>query len=128
MRSPPGILALALSCALALPAFAQTGAGQDLAADATAPVPLSPVPLSLDVLADASAQGVDATVLSDQQLSATSSGNSLVAAVLTTGDISFSTDALTGFAGVGNFVINTGANSSLQGTISVNIITTAPAP
>lgn len=123
MRSPPGILALALSCALALPAFAETGGGQDLAADATAPAPLS-----LDVRADASAQGVDATVLSDQQLSATSSGNSLVAAVLTTGDISFSTDALTGFAGVGNFVINTGANSSLQGTISVNIITTAPAP
>ena len=57
---------------------------------------------------------------------ATTSGNSVIATTMHTGDVAFSTSALSGFAGVGNFVINTGNNSNLQGTINVSIVTNAP--
>ncbi|HVI30574.1 hypothetical protein [Phenylobacterium sp.] len=64
-------------------------------------------------------------VLSRQQLSATSSGNVVNAGSLTSGPVTFAADALDGFAGIGNFVINTGANNTLQGAINISI---GPAP
>ena len=122
MRNLPAIMALIIVSSAGAPALAQT-APLDL--EATSP-PAAPEVMSTEALESESAQGVDTTVLSEQQLNATNSGNSVIANTMHTGDVAFSTSALSGFAGVGNFVINTGNNSNLQGTINVSIVTTAP--
>ena len=84
-----------------------------------------PVLLGLDELSAISGgAAVTVDVLSSQSLSATNSGNSIVAGSVRSGDVSFSENALSGFSGVGNFVINTGANNNLQGSISVNVVST----
>jgi hypothetical protein len=123
MRLLPIVMALGVACTLVAPALAQTAVGA--VAPATTPTP-KPKPLSEAALGAESGQGVTNTVMSEQQLSATNSGNSIVATVMRNGDVAFSTGALSGFTGIGNFVINTGNNSNLQGTISVNIVTNAP--
>lgn len=131
MRMFSAILALAISAAA--PAVAQTvpdTANETplVPVEAVASQPhIEPQALSIEMLAAENGQGVSNTVMSDQQLSATSSGNSLTAGTsIHTGDVSFSTTALNGFSGVGNFVVNTGNNSNLQGTINVNIVTNGP--
>lgn len=131
MRTFSAILALATFAAA--PAIAQQSPSADVApAPIEAQAPLSPssegpVALSPDLLAAESAQGVSNTVLTEQQLTATNSGNSVVAAGnIVTGDIAFSSTALSGFSGVGNFVVNTGNNSNLQGSINVTIVTNGP--
>ncbi len=121
MRKLPAIMALIIVSSAGAPAFAQTAPHES---DALAP--LAAEVMSTEALESESAQGIDTTVLSEQQLNATNSGNSVIANTMHTGDVAFSTSALSGFAGVGNFVINTGNNSNLQGTINVSIVTTAP--
>jgi hypothetical protein len=69
-------------------------------------------------------QGVSVEVLTRQQLSGTTSGNTVNAGTLNSGNVSFGADALDGFSGVGNFVINTGANNTLQGAINISVVTT----
>jgi hypothetical protein len=84
----------------------------------------APQALSLDEMESLSGgQGVNVEVLTRQQLSGTTSGNTVNAGTLTSGAVSFSRDALNGFNGVGNFVINTGANNTLQGAINISIVT-----
>jgi hypothetical protein len=67
---------------------------------------------------------VNATSL--QNLTATSAGNSVKADSVESGDVVFDSGALNGFSGVGNFAVNTGANSNVLGSLSVTIVTTAP--
>jgi hypothetical protein len=130
MRIISAIFALAIS-AYAAPALSQTApeAIPDTAAVLTAPTDpvgadFEPQPMTVDMLAAESGQGVSNTVLTEQQLNATSSGNSVIAGgAIQTGDIAFSSAALNGFAGIGNFVVNTGNNSTLQGSINVSIVT-----
>lgn len=122
MRNLPAIMALIIVSSAGAPAFAQMAPDKSLPA---APPPLAET-LSTEALENESAQGVDTTVLSEQQLNATTSGNSVIATTMHTGDVAFTSSALSGFAGVGNFVINTGNNSNLQGTINVSIVTNAP--
>lgn len=122
MRNLPAIMALIIVSSAGAPAFAQTA---PVEGETATPPPAAEV-LSAEALESESAQGVDTTVLSEQQLNATTSGNSVIATTMHTGDVAFSTSALSGFAGVGNFVINTGNNSNLQGTINVSIVTNAP--
>ena len=87
-----------------------------------------PQTLSAEEMAAASGgQGVSVEVLTRQQLSGVTTGNTVNAGTLTSGDVTFSADALQGFSGVGNFVINTGANNTLQGAINISIVT-APGP
>ena len=87
----------------------------------------APAPMATDDLASVSAgTGVDVNIVtsqtfSNQQLSATNTGNTVIADKVTNGDISFSGDALNGYSGVGNFVMNTGNNNNLQGSVSVTI-------
>lgn len=90
--------------------------------------PQGPVELSADEMSGVHA-GAESkvSVLTNQQVSGVTSGNSITAGTLTSGMISFSPDALNGYSGVGNFVINTGANNTLQGSINISIVT-APAP
>lgn len=84
--------------------------------------------MSAEDLDATAAQGVEINTISDQDLSAVNSGNTVIANTLNNGDISFSPGALTGFSGVGNFVSNTGNNSNLQGSISVTITNSADLP
>lgn len=128
MRIFSAIIALALSV-YAAPALSQIAPDAAPSPAVVAPVdPVSasfePQPMSTDMLAAESGQGVSNTVMTEQQLNATNSGNSVIAGgAIQTGDVAFSTTALNGFAGIGNFVINTGNNSNLQGSISVSIVT-----
>ncbi len=46
---------------------------------------------------------------------------------VTSGAVNFSDNALSGFRGIGNFVVNTGANNTLQGAINISVVTT-PGP
>lgn len=71
--------------------------------------------------------GIEASLYASQQVTANHTGNTITAGALTSGDVAFSDGALSGFSGIGNFVINTGANNALQGAISVNIVN-APSP
>ncbi|HEX2559477.1 hypothetical protein [Phenylobacterium sp.] len=63
---------------------------------------------------------VENGALSMSELNATNSDNIINGGVIA-GDVNVSGDALRGFNGVGNFVINTGAQSNLQGSINITI-------
>jgi hypothetical protein len=65
-------------------------------------------------------------VTSLQTLTATSANNSINADNVDTGDVTFDAGALNGFSGVGNFTVNTGANSNVLGSLNVTIVTAAP--
>jgi hypothetical protein len=96
------------------------------AAPETPPSQAEPrAPLSPEEMESASGgQGVALQVTTQQQLTGTTSGNTVTAGVLNSGDVSFGAEALDGFSGIGNFVINTGANNTLQGAINISIATT----
>lgn len=62
--------------------------------------------------------------ISTQTLEATSSNNTVQAGTLNTGAVSFAPGALSGFNGLGNLVVNTGANNVVQGAINLSISAT----
>jgi hypothetical protein len=64
--------------------------------------------------------------LSSQTLTATNSGNSVTGETVATGDINLGSDVFSGFNGIGNFVMNTGNNNNLQGSIGVVVIMPPP--
>ncbi|MFC3076722.1 hypothetical protein ACFODL_01335 [Phenylobacterium terrae] len=66
-------------------------------------------------------QDAGVQVQATQTLTATASGNSIGGDLLS-GDVNFSDGALDNFSGVGNVVINTGANSNLQGSVLVTVV------
>ena len=57
-----------------------------------------------------------------QTVNADSNGNSINAGTVNTGQVSINANALSGFNGIGNFVINTGNNNVVQGTLSVTVV------
>ncbi len=94
-----------------------------LAAVPPASPPAIGAPLNLEELAAISGgESVKVSVLSDQTLTATNRGNTINADVVQSGAVSFGAGAFDGFNGVGNFVINTGNNNNLQGSLSVNVV------
>jgi hypothetical protein len=78
------------------------------------------------VLADLSGRGAENTsvAMTEQSLSAVNTGNTINAGSLISGSISLQDSALSGFSGIGNIMMNTGANNNLQSTMSVTIIVT----
>ncbi len=125
-RLPALVLCLGFVCA---PVWAQEAQSPVPALPPAAPLQSEPQLMTLDDLATVAAgESVKVDVLSNQQLTATSTGNSITAGTVSNGDISFSPGALTGFSGVGNFVSNTGNNNTLQGGISITIVTTPGQP
>jgi hypothetical protein len=80
-----------------------------------------------DLAAVTGGAAVQVQTLTNQNLSGVSNGNSLNAESIESGAVNFSANALNGFNGIGNFVINTGNNNVLQGSLSVTIVT-APLP
>lgn len=67
-------------------------------------------------------------VITAQDLTAVNSGNAISADSVSSGSINITSGALQGYNGVGNFVMNTGHNNNLQGTISVTVTNTADLP
>lgn len=87
---------------------------------------LKPAALDLAELSTISA-GADThiDVITRQDLNAVNSGNSISADSVGSGSINITSGALQGYNGVGNFVMNTGHNNNLQGTVSVTVINSA---
>jgi hypothetical protein len=88
---------------------------------------LHPTPIADSDLADMS--GGTATtplnvVLTTQNLTATNTGNVVSAGNnVSSGDVNLGPNAFQGFGGIGNFVVNTGHNNNLLGSLSVAINT-----
>jgi hypothetical protein len=80
--------------------------------------------LSLGELADL--RGGEAIVIqhTTQTLTAVNSGNSVNGDTIGSGAVNLGSGAFNGYDGIGNFVINTGHNNNLQGSISVSIAMT----
>jgi hypothetical protein len=102
---------------IAFSAVAMLAAGPVVAADKLA----LPQAVSSDDLAGMSGGANTAVALTNQSLSAVNSGT-VSADQLSTGNVTLQSNAFSGFNGVGNFVINTGNNNNLQGSLSVTII------
>lgn len=139
-------------CGLAA-ALALGGAGISLAAEpATRPIPATPIPGAMatlhwsetpdaqppapasvagpaqsDVaLGDLAGRGADdvSVALTEQSLSALNTGNTIQASSVTSGAISLQDNALSGFSGISNVMMNTGHNNNLQSNMSVTVIIT----
>lgn len=65
-------------------------------------------------------------IRTDQRLNATSENNRIAAETVETGAIRFEPGSLESFNGIGNFVLNTGNNNVLQGSIAVTVVNAAP--
>jgi len=96
---------------------------------ADTPVSDGATPMAADDLDSVSAgKSVEVNVLTNQQLTASNSGNAVNAQSVVNGDISLSGSALNGYSGVGNFVMNTGNNNNVQGSVSVTIASSPVLP
>lgn len=82
------------------------------------------VVLSDEDLAGDEQSGKGAVSLTDQDLTAVNTGNTINAGNVGSGAISMSDAALAGFNGIGNFTFNTGHNNNLQSSLSVTVIVT----
>jgi hypothetical protein len=81
---------------------------------------------ALDPASLAELRGGETVVIqsTNQSLNATNNGNSVTGDTVDSGSLTLGSNAFTGFNGIGNFVVNTGHNNNLQGSISVSIVTT----
>jgi hypothetical protein len=87
-------------------------------------VPDEQSPLGADELADLRGGEIVVSQTTTQNMTATNSGNTVTARRVDSGDITLAADAFSGYDGIGNFVMNTGHNNNLQGSISVSIVMT----
>lgn len=120
--------ACALLVALSAPAFAQEAA-PPVPPPQIAAVPESfadPAPLGDAELAEMSGRAnyyqFDTQALTRQALTASSRDNSVTGQTVGSGDVTIGSDAFSGFNGIGNFVVNTGHNNVLQGSLSVQVV------
>ena len=130
--SAQGVAGMASHISAAVPSSKVTSAMPDHQPSDMGPGS-GPVVLSEDSLASISGGESDQTlVLTNQTLSATSSGNSITANSVNAGDVNFGANVFNGFNGIGNFVINTGNNNAINGSLSVTVssgalnLTTSP--
>ena len=65
-----------------------------------------------------------AIAMTEQDLTAINTGNQITAGVVGSGAITLQDNALSGFNGIGNVMMNTGHNNNLQSSMSVTIIVT----
>lgn len=121
-QTAPTVLGTTVPASASVPVVAPT------ANPARSPPPLRsarpPLALSLDELAGENGrEGVRIDVRNNQSLRATNYGNTITAGTVGSGDIAISGGAFAGFSGVGNFVVNSGHNNNLQGSLSITIVT-----
>lgn len=124
MRLPIRSLLAASLASIALNAHAEPKEVPEAGPPASEPSAAAGAMSIEEMEAASGGQGVSLNVLTQQQLTGTTSGNTVTAGTLTSGEVSFGPGALDGFSGVGNFVINTGANNTLQGAINISVATT----
>ena len=65
--------------------------------------------------------------VSEQDLTAVNTGNGITAGSVVNGPVTVGSNAFSGFNGIGNFLMNTGNQNNIQGTLSVNVVIAAPA-
>jgi len=128
MRLTPALSGLALLI-MAPAALAQTAPAQPTieaprpTPEAAAPIQPASAPRPLDAQELAALDGKQgSTILSQQDLTAINRGNTITANTVGSGPISIGPGAFDGFAGIGNFVINSGHNNNLQGALTINIV------
>lgn len=63
-----------------------------------------------------------------QDLSAINTGNAISAASVSTGAVSIGSNAFSGFNGVGNFLMNSGNQNNIQGSLSINVVIPSALP
>ena len=138
MRLPAGRIAstIAMSVALIMPVGAAFAADQPVAAPMIDPIGQVAPPIALPpaVSSEATrpaAQSLDDGILSDtrggqaivignQTLNSSLTGNT-VAGNYTAGAVSLSDNAFSNFSGMGNVVINTGAQANLQSAMNLTV-------
>jgi hypothetical protein len=123
----PILMLASLASAQVLPAPGDVAAGVSVVSAVAVPVPTTddvpPQVLSLDELeGENGLQSVQVYANTTQTLSANNSGNTINAHQVGSGDITLAEGAFAGFAGIGNFVINSGHNNNLQGSLSIMIV------
>ncbi|WEK58117.1 MAG: hypothetical protein P0Y52_00845 [Candidatus Brevundimonas phytovorans] len=126
----PILMLASLASAQVLPAPGAPGdAAAGLSVVSAVAVPASatgdaaPQVLSLDELeGENGLQSLQVYANTTQNLSANNSGNTINAHQVGSGDITLAEGAFAGFAGIGNFVINSGHNNNLQGSLSIMIV------
>jgi hypothetical protein len=108
--------------------FAAGLAGAGLAAAEEAPLS-EPEVLSLEDMASLSGgTGVEVVVITEGTLRAVNSGNSITGETIGSGQVEIGQGAFSGYAGLGNFVINTGHNNNLQSSMNVSVTLAPPPP
>jgi hypothetical protein len=102
------------------PAFVTT---QTLPTEATSSGDLSEPALGTEDLDALAGEGIgDLNVITGQTLTAITAGNTINAGTVGSGAITLDQNAFSGFDGIGNFVINSGHNNTLQSSLSVSIV------
>jgi hypothetical protein len=79
-----------------------------------------------DMEALAGGTGVDIVTITNQVLTATNTGNTVIGDTVGSGDVNIGADAFSGYSGLGNFVINTGHNNNLQASMNVSVVMAPP--
>ena len=87
-------------------------------ASASGAAPVATRPLDDSTLSDT--RGGQGFVIGNQTLKSSLSGNT-IAGNYTAGAVSFSDNAFSNFSGMGNVVINTGAQASLQSAMNITV-------
>jgi hypothetical protein len=115
----------ALAAGLAYAGFAQAQEAPSSPAQTADAVEV----LSLEDLGELrGGDGGNATIITEQTLNAVNSGNSVVGDIVGSGQVSLGSGAFSGYAGLGNFVINTGHNNNLQASMNVSVALTPETP
>jgi hypothetical protein len=118
IRQAAGLLAGAV---LLIATAAAAGPAAEKAPDPTA-APIADTELSDLSGGQSTTPDVLAVVLTQQTLTATNTGNTVSAGGdISSGAVNLGSGAFQGFGGIGNFVINTGHNNNLLGSLSVSI-------
>lgn len=122
LAQPPSLASLAHDLPLPLeveqPQEAIVTPVEELAPDPNAP-------LNVEELSDLRGGEATGVQLTTQNLNAINTGNSVSAGeTVGSGAVNVNAGAFNGYDGIGNFVINTGHNNNLMGSVSVNVMVT----
>jgi hypothetical protein len=121
LAEPPSQASFATDAAVPI----ATPPGEDLAVPQLDVTSNSEAPLNLDELSDLRAGEAAGVQLTTQNLNAINTGNSVSAGdTVGSGAVNVNAGAFNGYDGIGNFVINTGHNNNLMGSVSVNVLVT----
>lgn len=109
-------------------AFASSAFAEDAAAELeqakTETAPAAEEVMSLEELGSYFGMGAegDSVVITEETLQAINEDNIVAGDVIVTGDIILAHGGLSGFDGIGNFIMNTGHQNNLQSSMSVSIL------